>query len=125
VPPAAEWSGSVSATVDHVLSPLLSSGAFAPALVWAAAALVLPWVLRGRSPLTDLIAVAIWSAVLALCTALAVTAVSASAAPSAAPTAVVGAVVGAIIALAPSWLSSIRLVWRPSRHPTGPGGQFP
>ena len=125
VPPASEWSGSVSATVDHVLSPLLSSGAFAPAIVWAAAALILPWVVRGRSPLTDLIAVAIWSAALVFSTALVMTAVGASAAPSAAPTAVVGAVVGAIVALAPSWFSSIRLIWRPSRHPTGPGGQFP
>jgi eukaryotic-like serine/threonine-protein kinase len=123
--PASEWGGSVSATVAHVLSPLLSSGAFAPAIVWAAAALILPWIVRGRSPLTDLIAVAIWSAALALCTALVLTAVGAPAAPSAAPTAVVGAVAGAIIALAPSWLSSIRLIWRPSRHPTGPGGQFP
>ena len=125
VPPQRDWGGSVTGTVDHMLSPLLSSGVFAPALVWACAALILPWLVRARSPVVDLVRVVIWSAMLAGATAVVVIAAHGSATASAAPTAVAGAVAGAIIAFAPPWLSAIRLTWRPGRHPTGPGGQFP
>jgi eukaryotic-like serine/threonine-protein kinase len=125
LPRSSEWGGSVSGTVSHVLSPLLGSGVWAPAIVWAGGALILPWFVRGRSPVADLVRVVIWSAALAAATAVTVTAVHGSDATSTAPTAVAGAVVGAIIVLTPSWVSSIRLIWRPDRHPTGPGGQFP
>ena len=48
------WMPSLYDTVHQVLSPLLSSGVLAPALVWGGGALVLPWItsrpLRGRQP---------------------------------------------------------------------------
>ncbi len=125
VPAPTDWGGSVTGTVDHMLSPLLGSGMFAPALVWAGAAVILPWLVRARSPVVDLVRVMIWSATLAGATAIVVIAVHGSDAASVAPTAVAGAVAGAIVAFAPPWLSAIRLTSRPGRHPTGPGGQFP
>jgi serine/threonine protein kinase len=124
-PPPSAWGDSVTATVDHMLSPLLRSGVFAPALVWAFAAVILPWLVRVRSPVVDLVRVIIWSATVAGATAAAVIAVHGSSATSTAPTAIAGAVAGAIIAFAPPWLSATRITWRPGRHPTGPGGQFP
>jgi hypothetical protein len=122
-PPSA-WGDSVTATVDHMLSPLLRSGVFAPALVWAFAAVILPWLVRVRSPVVDLVRVIIWSAAVPCATAVAVIAAHGPTA-AAAPTAIAGAVAGAIIAFAPPWLSATRITWRPGRHPTGPGGQFP
>jgi hypothetical protein len=44
-----------------VLGPLAASGVWLPALVWAAAAAVLPWLVRGRSLGLDAARVAIWS----------------------------------------------------------------
>jgi hypothetical protein len=43
-----EWQGSISAAVSDGLGPLLSGPALLPALVWAAFAVVLPLVVRGR-----------------------------------------------------------------------------
>lgn len=125
IPPSAQWGGSVTAAADQMLSPVLRSGVWAPALVWAFAALILPWLVRGRRAAVDLVRVVIWSAMLAGATAAVLTAVHGSHTAAAASTAVAGAVTGAIIAFAPPWLSAIRLTWRPGRHPTGPGGQFP
>jgi hypothetical protein len=42
IPPPRIWMPSLHDTVDQVLHPLLYSGVLAPAVVWAAAALVLP-----------------------------------------------------------------------------------
>jgi hypothetical protein len=46
--PRASWEQSAPAAVDHVLAGLCTPGRLAPALLWAIAAVVLPWVL-GRS----------------------------------------------------------------------------
>jgi len=43
-----EWQGSISAALSDGLGPLLSGPALAPALAWAAFAMVLPLVVRGR-----------------------------------------------------------------------------
>ncbi len=125
IPPPNDWSGSPAAAARDVLSPLLSAGVLAPAVVWAAAAVVLPWAVRGRSPLLDIVRVVIWSGTLASATAVAVTAVHGSDAVSAAPTAVTGAALGGVIALAPSIVSAVRRGWAPGRDPNGSGGQFP
>ena len=50
----ASWQASVPDTVGHALVPLLRSGALGLALVWAALAIALPWVVRGRSVSFDL-----------------------------------------------------------------------
>ncbi|HUB75526.1 MAG TPA: hypothetical protein VL977_00650, partial [Solirubrobacteraceae bacterium] len=46
--PRSAWEHSPAAAVSHVLGPLCSPGRLAPALLWAAGAVVLPWLL-GRS----------------------------------------------------------------------------
>jgi eukaryotic-like serine/threonine-protein kinase len=64
-PPRGEWEGSLSVTATHVIGPLLVLGVLLGALLWAAGAVVLPWLVRGRSAALDLVAVAIWSAAIA------------------------------------------------------------
>ncbi len=64
LPPHA-WEGSAKGAADHVLSPLLSSGALTCAALWAAGAAVLPWLVRGRSAALDLVAATVWAAGLA------------------------------------------------------------
>lgn len=59
------WEGSLHDAATLVLRPLASSGALACAALWAAAAAVLPWLVRGRSAALDLIAATLWAAGLA------------------------------------------------------------
>jgi hypothetical protein len=100
---AAVWSGSIRGTVDMVIMPLLSAGALAPAAVWALAACVLPWMVRGRSLILDAVLVVIWSAtVVAACTAV-IEAIHPAPESSTAPAAVLGAMVGALLALGRAW----------------------
>ncbi len=56
---------SAAAAAQDVLAPLLSHGALALAVVWALAAVVLPWVVRGRSARADVVGAALWAAGLA------------------------------------------------------------
>jgi hypothetical protein len=60
-----QWSGSVQQTAAHVLAPLLTSGALGIAAVWALAAAVLPYVVRGRAAAVDLVMASAWAAGLA------------------------------------------------------------
>jgi eukaryotic-like serine/threonine-protein kinase len=60
-PARAVWEGSLSAAAAHVIGPSLSLGVLRGAAVWVAAAMLLPWVVRGRSAVLDLIAAAAWS----------------------------------------------------------------
>jgi hypothetical protein len=63
--PARDWAGSVPDAFWQVLAPLCESGALLGAAVWAAAALALPWVVRGRRLLADAVAAAAWAAAVA------------------------------------------------------------
>jgi hypothetical protein len=65
VPQAATWSGSLTGTATHVLRPLLVVGTLEGAALWALAAAVLPWVVRGRSAALDIVAATVWAAALA------------------------------------------------------------
>lgn len=58
------WSGSLDGAVEHALRPLLQSGPLVGALVWAAAAVGLPWLVRGRSMALDLLGATAWVALL-------------------------------------------------------------
>jgi hypothetical protein len=107
----ASWDGSAARALDHAIAPLLSSGLLAVAALWALAAAVLPWVVRGRSAALDLAAASAWAAALAVATQAMLDAVSA---PSGAPTArglVVGSVAAALGAVA---LRAGRRAARPS-----------
>jgi len=63
--PLPRWDDSVSGAIDHALRPLLSSGMLAAALLWAAGAALLPWLVRGRNAALDLVAGVVWAALLA------------------------------------------------------------
>jgi serine/threonine protein kinase len=60
------WEGSVSQSAAHVVAPLIGIGALLGALLWAAGALVLPWIVRGRSAVLDVVAASTWAAALAV-----------------------------------------------------------
>jgi eukaryotic-like serine/threonine-protein kinase len=57
------------AALDDVIAPLLTSGALLYAGLWALAALLLPWLVRGRWLAADLVAASIWAAALGATTA--------------------------------------------------------
>jgi len=63
--PAGTWEGSLHDAAGHVLAPLLESGALLGAALWAAAAAILPWLVRGRSAALDLVAATVWAGALA------------------------------------------------------------
>jgi hypothetical protein len=134
--PANGWEGSVRAAAEQVLTPLLNSGVLAPAAVWAAAAAVLPWLVRGRTLVLDLTMAVIWSATVVSASTAALAAVHGSHGTPTAPAAVLGAVVGAALALARLWFpapAGVRTMSRPQvgtgRTGPAPGsgvrGQFP
>ena len=105
VAPPHAWMRSLSVTVEHLLRPEISAGVLAPALVWALAAVTLPWLVRGGSLVLDVARVVVWATVLVSATGVAVAAWHGSATgPSglAAPTALLGALASAVVALAPS-----------------------
>jgi eukaryotic-like serine/threonine-protein kinase len=121
VAPPHAWMRTLSDTVDHLLRPDVSAGALAPAVVWALAAVALPWLVRGGSLALDVVRVVIWAAVVASATGAAIVAVHGSDALGAAPTAVLGAVAAAALALAPSLLG----MWRTALHSGGPRARVP
>jgi len=61
-PPPAGWERDAGRALDGVLWPPLTSGLVAIAAVWALAALVLPWLVRGRSAAADFVAASAWAA---------------------------------------------------------------
>ncbi|MEA2272997.1 MAG: eukaryotic-like serine/threonine-protein kinase [Solirubrobacteraceae bacterium] len=66
--PRAAWDSSGGEAVHRVLAPVLSGRTLALALVWAAAAVALPWLVRGRSLRLDALAGALWATGLAVAT---------------------------------------------------------
>jgi serine/threonine protein kinase len=101
-PPSAQWMGSLDQTARHVLWPLLHSAALAPAVVWAAAAVVLPWIARGPIPLR-VVLITVWSAALASATTTTLRLLHTGVVPR--PGAVaLGAIAGGIVALTLSLL---------------------
>ncbi len=60
--PPAHWKGSASTAVSDVLMPLIDGSVLAAAGIFAAAALVLPVLVRGRTPLVDALGALIWAA---------------------------------------------------------------
>jgi hypothetical protein len=68
-PPRPRWEGAPSLAASEVVGPLVTSGAPLMALVWALAAVVMPWVVRGRSLAADVVGATVWAAGLAAVTA--------------------------------------------------------
>jgi eukaryotic-like serine/threonine-protein kinase len=60
--PPAGWKGSASTAITDVVTPLIDGQVLAAAGIFAAAALVLPVLVRGRTPLIDALGALIWAA---------------------------------------------------------------
>ena len=97
--PARGWPASAVDAWNDVLLPLLSSGALAIVVLWAAAALVLPWIVRGMSASVDAVGAAMWAAGFAAATGSVLHAVDPSGTLSARGI-VAGAIVAAVLAVA-------------------------
>ena len=93
--------------------------------MWALAAVVLPWLVRGRSLAVDFVRVVIWAAMLESATIAATAAINGSDGVHAARTAVIGSVAAAAVALGAVWLSKLPQGWGPRPHSDSSGGQFP
>ncbi len=99
-PARAAWESSLSATAAHVIAPLLVLGVLLGALLWGAGAVALPWVVRGRSAVLDVIAVTVWSAAIAATAPALDAGLTAHATHPSPRGAVLGAVLGGVIAVA-------------------------
>jgi eukaryotic-like serine/threonine-protein kinase len=100
-PPArAAWEGSLSLTATHVIAPLLALGVLLGALLWTGAALVLPWIVRGRSAALDLLAVTVWSAAIVAAAPALDAGLNAHAVHPSPRGAIFGALVGGLVAVA-------------------------
>jgi tRNA A-37 threonylcarbamoyl transferase component Bud32 len=60
--PPAHWKGSAGTAISDVVWPLVDGSVLAAAGIFAAAALVLPVLVRGRAPLLDALGALIWAA---------------------------------------------------------------
>ncbi|HEV3056177.1 MAG TPA: serine/threonine-protein kinase [Solirubrobacteraceae bacterium] len=100
---ASVWIGSPYDMLHHLLLPLVTSGALLPALVWAGAAVTLPYITQPKPGHTALnvVSVITWGA---LTTGL----TSALAQSSTPPSMVLGVLVGAVFALAPTAVAAHR-----------------
>jgi serine/threonine protein kinase len=119
VAPPHAWMSSLSTTVDHLIRPEVSAGVLAPAVVWALAAVALPWLVRGGSLVLHVVRVVVWAAIVVSATGAALAAVHGSGVGGdrvSAPSALVGAVACAAVALAPSLLG----MWRAALRSRGP-----
>ncbi|MCD6725676.1 MAG: hypothetical protein LT070_00335, partial [Solirubrobacteraceae bacterium] len=67
--PPAGWERSLAAAGGDVLTPLVSGPTLAACALWALAAAVLPWLVRGSRLAFDLVAAAAWTAAVAAGTA--------------------------------------------------------
>jgi hypothetical protein len=99
-PARAAWEGSLSITAAHVIAPLLALGVLLGALLWGAAALALPLLVRGRNAVLDLCAAAALSTALVLAAPALDSGLSAHSAQAAGRGAVLGAVLGGMLAVA-------------------------
>jgi hypothetical protein len=62
--PRADWESSASAAASDALYPFLTSPASAPVVIWVVLAVMLPFVVRGRSLALDLLGASLWAAAL-------------------------------------------------------------
>jgi hypothetical protein len=120
-PPPAAWAGSAARAYHDVLRPMLGTGVLAPALVWAAAAVVLPWLVRGRSPALDVVRAVVWSATLVSATG-AVTTLAAGTSKHGTPR---GAVLGALAAVAVALVPTAAGLRRARPDPRAVQPRFP
>jgi hypothetical protein len=100
LPGLAHWDGAPSIAADEIVKPIFTSGAPILLLVWAAGAVFMPWLVRGRSLAADIVGATVWSAGLAATTASLGAAVSGRAPYGL----VAGALAAGIIAVGWRWM---------------------
>jgi hypothetical protein len=112
--PRADWEGSISAAASDALGPLLSGPSLAPAVVWAAFAMLLPVVVRGRWLAIDLIGAGLCVAGLMLAHAALGDMLAATTALGVARGAAAGAIGAGLLVVAVSQMTPPAEGWRPA-----------
>ncbi len=120
-PASQAWTTSVAVALRDVVAPIITSGLLVGGVVWAVAAVFVPWLLRGRSLLSDTIRVLLWAAVTATATQTAVDAVSGPRSLATSTTALLGTAAAAAVMLSAPVLRALRV----GSRPTGPGPELP
>ena len=110
--PRADWEGSISAAASDAIGPLVSGPSLAPAAVWAAFALLLPLVVRGRWLAVDLVGALLWAAGLIAAHAALGDMLAATTALDEARGVVAGSVGAALVVLAVSQIAAPAEGWR-------------
>jgi serine/threonine protein kinase len=98
-PVRAAWEASLGGAW-HVVAPLLSLGVLLGAALWAGGAIVLPWIVRGRSAALDLVAATTWSAALAACAPMLDSGIASHSSHPSPRGVVLGAILGGLLAVA-------------------------
>jgi hypothetical protein len=98
-PSHAVWEASLQHAASDVIGPLLSIGVLLGAALWAAAALVLPLLVRGRNAALDVVAAVTWSAAVAAAAPRLDAGLSSAATLPSPRGAVLGAVLGGMLAV--------------------------
>jgi hypothetical protein len=114
----AAWESSISAAASDVLQPLATTPALAPALVWAAFAVLLPHLVRGRWLAVDVAAAGAWAAGLIAAHVALGDALAADVALDSARGLVAGPLLGALVAVSVSQVVAPAEGWRAPRVTT-------
>jgi eukaryotic-like serine/threonine-protein kinase len=99
LPPRAMWEASSDTTSKQVVGPLFTVELAIGALVWAIAAAVLPWIVRGRNAALDMVAAVAWTVALLAAVPLLERAVLAHAGAPSPRGALLGALLGCAVAI--------------------------
>ena len=97
------WSDSLGATVHHLLPAYVHTGVLLGAAAWALAAVLVPYLIRGRSTIGDAVRMLVWSAATVAAMAVAVTVINGAVAGShrlpSTSAEILGAAAGAVLLL--------------------------
>jgi hypothetical protein len=112
------WEGSISAAASDALQPLATTPALAPALAWAAVAVALALVIRGRWLAVDILGAALCAAALIAAHVALGDALAADVALDQARGAVAGGIAAALLVLLTTHMTAAREPWRAVRITT-------
>ncbi len=110
--PRGDWEGSISAAASDALGPLASAPALVPAAAWAAFAVLLPLLVRGRWLGVDLVGAGLWATGLVVAHIALGDMLAATTALDEARGMVAGSVGAAVVALAVSQIAAPAEGWR-------------
>ena len=99
LPPRAVWEASFDTTSKEVVGPMFTVELAIGAIVWAIAAAVLPWIVRGRNAALDVVAAVAWTVALLAAVPLLERALLAHAREPSPRGALLGAVLGCAVAV--------------------------